>query len=166
MIAVIAIMASCSKEGPQGPAGTNGTNGTNGTDGNANVTLFTVETDFSLTSGEKVITLTGLTSTDIEKSLTLGYFQESGCANIWYNAPGLGCNAGYNTRTFIRNGNDFIFKLHNPDGSTYSGSSKTFERFKIIVIPASTTVALRTKKPLSEMTYSEVCKTLNIKEDK
>lgn len=154
MIAVIAIMASCSKEGPQGPAGTNGTNGT---DGNANVTVYNFGTSFSLT-GEKSLTLTGISQSDFDNSLHLVYYKDNGCTGYWYSAPGLGCGANYQIRIYASlSSTALYFNIKDPDGSSFSGAARNITQVKVFIIPPSSTINLRTSKPITQMSYDEVC---------
>lgn len=154
MIAVIAIMASCSKEGPQGPAGTNGT------DGNANVMYsdWFDSGDWTLsTSGNEKYYFdrpeTKITQAILDSGVVLVYSKLTGDGS---NVRALPTNTG--TSTFWNHvlsvGNiRFTTNLASTPGNT--------NKFRYVIIPSTT--HLRLAKPLTQMSYEEVCTAYNIK---
>ncbi len=155
----ILIAVACSKDGATGPAGTNGTNGT---DGNANVTVYNFGTDFSLTN-EKTLTLTGISQTDFDNSLRLVYFKDASCSGFWYSVPGLGCAGNYLIRIYSSTlSTELYFNIKDPDGTSYSGVARNITDVKVFIIPPSSTINLRTSKPLTQMSYEEVCDLFNL----
>ncbi len=169
VFAVIFAIA-CTKEGatgPAGPAGPAGPTGPAGPEGNANVKMYKYETDFTLSTSlsSKTFTLTGLTSTDVNNSLIVGFYllSDALCDNIWYNMTGLGCSGSYQSRSYVVLPNSFVYLIRDVDGTAYSGSDKHFTSVKIFVIPASTVINGRTKDPRT-MSYEEFCHAYDIKE--
>ena len=172
ILCAVAILfaVACSKEGATGPQGPAGTNGTNGTDGNANVTVYNFGS--KTFTGSTTYVIPNLLQADVDNGIILAYYNPSTeAATAWYACPGFGSTGTYNTRYFFYQTSTtpstytMGVRLLNADGTNYA-SSVTFTKFKIIIAPAGTIVNLRTKKPLAEMSYEEVCKILNIKEDR
>ncbi|MEZ4878897.1 MAG: hypothetical protein R2801_01860 [Chitinophagales bacterium] len=153
---LIVLAVACSKEGSVGPAGQDGV------DGNANVTVYNFSTDFSLASEEDLL-LTGISQTDFDNSIKLVYYKDNNCSNFWYAAPGIGCSSLYQIRIYTYNTQTkIIFGIRNPDGGSYTGSTRTITDVKVFVIPPSATINLRTSKPLQELSYEEACAIFNI----
>ncbi len=178
---LVVLTISCAKDGatgpagpqgPQGPAGTNGSTGPEGPvgpqgpTGNANVIVYNYTTDFTLATGtdNKVINITGITQTEWDNSLKLVYYKDmnGSCSSFWYAAPGLGCQSLYTIRIYSNSTLGLNFNIKNANGTTWSGGNVTFTDVKIFVIPPSTTINLRTSKPLSQMSYEEVCELYGI----
>lgn len=160
-LAILLFVASCTKEGPAGPAGTNGTNGTNG---NANVVVINHPTDSIGNSKNITINLPASVSTGtVDSGLILVYYKgliADGC-DYWYQAPGLGCGASFQTRwIYDAPTKQLILSIKNPDGSTYTGSNRTFARTKVIIAPGST--FLTGKKDIDFSNYEEVKRYLNL----
>ena len=151
-VAITALMG-CGKDGDtgpqgeQGPAGANGTNGvdgtngTNGTNGNANVKLFMFgPTTFTSTDDNEAYNFpSSVTTNMLDSSLVLYYHKnQSGVGSMWYAIPGLGYNSLYDTRAFtLAHNRTCNIEIKNSDGSNYSGSSQTFSKVKVIVVPSS-----------------------------
>jgi hypothetical protein len=165
--AIIAVMAlllgglftitSCTKEGPQGPAGTNGTNGV---DGNANVKVYNFPAD-SISGGAEIsLSLSGLTSGYLDSSLVLVYFVD-GANGLWYGSPGLGANHAYQTRWYL-NSSSVKFKAADPDGSSYSGSTLHFDKFKVVVAKGSEFFGK--KEPVDFTNYAATMRYFGLKE--
>lgn len=181
MIKILCVFAvifaiACTKEGatgpqgpqgPTGPAGPAGPAGPQGVPGNANVKMYKFETDFTLSSStsSKSFALTGLTTTDANSSLIVGFYllSDALCDNFWYNMEGLGCAGSYQSRSYLALPSSFYIQLRDIDGTSYSGSDRHFTSAKIFVIPASTVINGRTKDPRT-MSYEEFCHAYNIKE--
>ena len=159
---LVVLTMSCAKDGATGPQGPAGTNGTNGTNGNANVTVYNFDTDFILSSGSSSKSFTlPITQTQVDESLILGFYKDNACGSqFWYQSAGLGCSGSYQARAYMSNSTAntlHFFQIYDVDGSSYSGSSKTFLQYKVIVIASSSIINLRTSKPLTQMSYDEVC---------
>ena len=176
VLAALAIFASCSKEGPVGLAGTtgaagingiNGTNGTNGTNGNANVQQYTFGTRTII--DEISFTIPNFTQAQLDNSVVLFYHKDSVCGDYWYSSPGFGCSSSYITRLYTRTaiGNLFVnVVLLLPNGMN-NNISRTFTASRVIIIPTTSNTPLARNSSItdySKMSYSEVCKILNIKE--
>jgi hypothetical protein len=166
LVALFTVLTlSCAKDGetgPQGPAGVDGI------DGNANVTIYNFETDFILTTSKSLV-IPGLSQGKVDSSMLLCYYKDAASLpDLWYISPGLGRSSNYQTRYYTTSSststtlNLFILDA---DGTAYSGVNVTISQVKIIVVPATTVINLRIKKPLTEMSYEEVCRLFNIKED-
>jgi len=132
------IAVSCKKEeGPAGPKGPAGTNGTDGTDGNANVSVY----------GFSSVTFTSaldyhyfdipITSGMIDSSFFAGYFDASGG---WYEIGQIGPVGAYQSRYWLYDYATYCaygVRIHNVDGSLYSGADVTWDSVRIFVIPAN-----------------------------
>ena len=136
----IGLIQSCSKEegpvGPQGPTGLTGATGATGQNGVSGAKVFTFTNQINGVFGSMAID-----SSFVDSSAVLVYYQDAvnGTANIWYQAPGLGAIAAYQTRYYIdiRNATttDLYLSLYNLDGSAYLGASVTFTKVKVVFIP-------------------------------
>lgn len=168
MAAVIVMLSSCSKEGPQGPAGTNGTNGTNG---NANVTVKKIDyfeptwtSSFYLGSiaNKSTITDDDINTTVMDKGVVLAFTKIF--STEWYNLPFSGGFTGSTQYIHyaIEPGKLNIYAWQKSDAGVLSRFTPNIESLKYIIILDRT--VLRLKKPLTQMSYKEVCKMLNIEE--
>lgn len=159
-IAAATAIAGCGKDGdtgpqgeqgPQGPAGTNGTNGvngTNGTNGNANVKLFMFgPTTFTSTSTSENYDINKLfvPQNMMDSSMTLVYVNHAG---YWVPVPGsystvpsFQLNYTISSVTtvspFIQNWHRFCITIFDSDFSPYSSVNRTFDKTKILIVPAS-----------------------------
>ena len=162
LMAFLAIISSCTKEGATGPAGN---------DGNANVILYRFEDNFTFTTStrSKEFMLTESTSGQLDSSLVLGFYKQSGCTN-WEPSQGIGHDCGgvgaiqpYVLNSYVNsNGQYFSFAIKDLDGTVYSGANITYTDFKIIVIPPSVVIDGRTRDPKT-MSYDELCDLYNIR---
>lgn len=155
VFAVFATLVSCKKaeKGETGPAGTNGTNGANG---NANVKAFYFGKDsfeVSRTTISYSLPTSSVTVNMMDSSAVLVYYRTSG---LWFPAPGVGLNVGYQTRTYF-SGTSVTMKVLNADGSVFSGIKHILEKSKIIVIPSSDYKGSR-KAPIDFNNYEATMK--------
>jgi len=142
LIAVILLfgLITVSCEGPEGPKGANGTNGidgTNGTDGNANVMVYGFPGDTISTTNTYISNTLPITSGMTDSSMILPYFSAS---SLWYQAGQVGPNASYLTRYFIYPNTtscDVTIRIHNVDGTSYTGADNIWDSVRIFVIPAN-----------------------------
>jgi hypothetical protein len=142
-------MMYCTKEGPVGPKGPAGQNGQ---DGNANVTTYFFTDSAKIAwSGASITFNYDSTSffipdTILNYGVVLVYHKVKGSGGniqLWYPVPGLGYNAIYLTRLFIRH--DYLqISAYNPDGSFWSGGTlPELTAVKIILIPATTVISMK-----------------------
>lgn len=132
------LVQSCSKEegpvGPQGPQGATGATGAAGQNGVSGAVAFTFTNQNNGATG----TLT-IDSSVLNASAILVYYQDAyNSSPIWYQAPGIGANAAYQTRYYINVGptlSTFTLSLYDVDGSTYSGAAVTLSEVKVVLIP-------------------------------
>ncbi|WP_143310613.1 hypothetical protein [Chitinophaga vietnamensis] len=115
--------------GPQGPQG------------NANITMYTF--DSQTFTGMLNLVLNNITSNKMDSSLILVYYNpvpEDGTS--WYAIPGAGPGNLYQTRFFTYqvnvNPSNYLLSIRtfNSDGSTY-GSKLLFRRIRVIIAPAT-----------------------------
>lgn len=121
------ITVSCQKEpevGPRGPAGA---------DGNANVIVYLFG-DTTLSGSTSITyTLDGVTPGMADTCLILPYYNTG---TMWYLVGGLGAGANYQTRFWTWNTDPLTMgiRLHNPDGSLYTGIDVIWEAVKVYVM--------------------------------
>ena len=160
---IIAISAiSCSKP-EDGKPGADGVAGTNGTNGNANVTQYNFAS--RTFTGATSYQIPNFTHEKLDNSVVLCYYNSG---TIWYILPGIGVGASYTTRSFyevIATNLNIRVELLNVNLTTYA-SPVTFLKFKVIVIPNSVVINLKSasKPNFHKMSYTEVCNYLNISE--
>ncbi len=149
------IASSC--EGPEGPRGPAGAAGTDGTDGNANVIVYSFgDTTFTSTANFIQYHLVGMTEGQMDSSVVLPYFSNTG--NVWYLAGGYGSGGAYITRFFIwpdATPPTVNIQMLNTDGSDYSGSDETWDSVRIFIIPA-TDFRMAEENGLNWKNFSEV----------
>ena len=165
MIAVIAIMASCTKEGPQGPAGTNGATGPagpigpEGPIGNANVMYsdwFDAGAWTTSTTGSEKFYFdrpeAKITQAILDNGVVLAYTK---LISDGSNIRALPANTA--TSTFW----NYILTVGNIRFTTNLASTpRPTNKFRYVIIPSTT--HLRVAKPLTQMSYDEVCELYNI----
>jgi hypothetical protein len=155
------LLAGCAKDGAVGPAGAAGTNGKNG---NANVIQYSFANE-TLGTGSSIIKTVKYPFLSIDSALTLVYYIDATSSN-WYQSPGLGSGAGYQTRYYVFSGlNDstrFRVNIHNPDGSNYTGSAVTLSKLKIIIAPSG---EFHKKAPVDYSDYHATMRYYGLKED-
>ncbi len=164
--------------GTNGSDGTEGVDGTDGEDGNANVTIFEFDSKTFTTSTSYL--MPNVSQQEMGNSLVLAYFGTEftdvnnnifDSMTSWVNVPGT-------TDTFIsqtridRTGlgnlsenkldHKLVITLRNFNGSPHLVST-TFEKFKIILAPASIS-GKSNNVDLRKMTYEEVIAHFGIKE--
>jgi hypothetical protein len=183
------IVISCSKEGTtgpqgpkgdtgaQGPAGTNGTNGATGetgATGTANVMYSNwigvnwnkVDNPTSKTM-QIVVDPTKISDNDLKnKALVLMYLKQYGTSSI-YTMPTSGrwTNTEYSF-TYGNNSagfNGILVELKSTDGvalTEYQSTALRGNSVRYVIINGA--ISLRLSKPISQMSYDEVCETFNI----
>jgi len=132
------IASSCEgPEGPRGPAGTAGTDGTDGTDGNANVSVYGFPADtFTAAINSHSYTIP-ITSEVFDSSFFLGYYYSSGG---WYEVGQMGAIGAYQSRSWLYVYSTYTtygVRIHNVDGSAYSGSDVIWDSLRVFVVPAN-----------------------------
>lgn len=128
-------ITSCKKEveGPQGPKGDTG---------NANVMAFNYSS--RTFTGSTNYTIPNISQEVMDKSVVLAYYNPANeTPTAWYPVPGLGSGSNYDTRFIVykeeASSPDYIFALRlvNPSTNAAYASEVTFTKFKILIIPAS-----------------------------
>jgi hypothetical protein len=153
-----AFFFSCSGEdGPVGPKG------------NANVVMYNYGSQ-TTTSGSFNYDFEA-TQGLVESCIVLGYYnpldQDTTC---YYAVPGLGSNGQYMTRswwyrtTAVPSTYTYFVRLLNPNGSGTYATSTTFRKFKLILVPASSIVAVTSKGMLDLSDYNAVKNYLKLSE--
>jgi hypothetical protein len=147
--------------GPQGETGEDGQDGQDGQDGNANVIMFEFG---SRTSSDGAINyLFEATQAQVDVSLVLGYYNVSSFKEtVWYPVPGLGEAGDYITRSYwfqseVSPG-DYVYwvEFENPDGSGQYTLNVTLDKFRIILVPASTFMKVTASGSLDLNDYHSV----------
>lgn len=164
LICLVLAFTTCTEEGPRGPQGAkgadgadgadgqNGFDGQDGKDGNANVITYFITDSASIAWAGDYIRFTytpgafEIPDSIIDFGLILVYTQVLGSSasqKLWYAVPGIGYNAMYTTRLFIRH--DYLqITAYKPDGSYWTtGTLPRLHAVKIVLVPASTIINLR-----------------------
>lgn len=155
-------------DGVDGTDGANGTDGTNGTDGNANIRI--IEYGLKTFTGSTTYVMQNVSLADVNNHLFLAYYGRTftvitpsgGILNKtqWLPVPGRG-HGSFNTSSVIETLStnigpaDYIVALYNLDGSDYT-TERTFQKFKIFVVPPSSLSGKGSKSDFSKMSYDEV----------
>lgn len=140
-VAILALGSGCKKEtveGPQGPKGD---------PGNANVKVFNYGS--RTFSGSQSYIIPNISQETLDKSMVLAYYNPATeSATSWYPVPGMGPSSAYDTRYFLNkeegSSPDILYniRLLNPtNGSPYT-ESVTYTKFRIFVVPASSSTNL------------------------
>ena len=154
MVAIIAIMASCTKEGPQGPAGTNGVDGADGEDGNANVQVLLWNTAPTPTAGGTFHFRHGtITSQIIEEGAVLYYYLNGG---NWVATPYFNSGATYGVRPAVSTG---VLTLTTFGGATFD-ISNTKSRIVLIGGSGKGTLVITRTKPWASLNEMEKAQSL------
>ncbi len=150
-------ISSCKKEtGPAGPAGK---------DGNTNVKVYLFYGATLTPTNAGMTNNIPIRFSAIDCSVVLAYHKTGG---YWFSTPGLGFGPYYMTRvryhsTMYPDSTEVFISIHDPDGSTYSGSGETIEKVKYVVAPAS---AVFGKKETVDYTdYKATMKYFGLSED-
>lgn len=155
MLLVGFIAASC--EGPEGPKGTNGTNGidgVDGVDGNANVRIFDFAGDTLTSTLNYTYRYIQDTTFSLDSCMILPYYLNF----YWYQLGQMGPGGSYQTRYWYMDYSNEIevgMRVHNVDGSAYSGSDVIWDSIRIFVIPINT-FHMAEKANLDFSNYNEV----------
>ncbi|HRZ42125.1 MAG TPA: hypothetical protein P5228_05420 [Bacteroidales bacterium] len=170
MAAAVALMfTQCAKEGPRGPAGADGIDGQDGTDGNANVITYFFTDSAKIAWNTNSIYFYydanfSIPDSIMEYGVILVYTKvKNPTASMWYPVPGLGENANYVTRLFIRN--DYLMiRGYNPDGSPWSGGAlPELAAVKVILIPSTTILNMKKAGGLPDFRdYNTTVETLGL----
>lgn len=160
IILAFSVIISCEgPEGPQGPQGPQGTQGPAGSQGeqgeqgpigpqgmtgNANVVLY----EYGSVNFTSVVSylIPDMTVEKMDTTLVIGYFNPSEYdEDVWISLPGIVVINGNNyiivnyMASFDADSYSMILTTLNVDGSLNT-SSKTWRKFRIFVIPASTVI--------------------------
>jgi hypothetical protein len=177
-----AFLTSCEgPEGPEGPIGATGATGQagatgpqgpegpQGVSGNANVVLYEYGSK-TFTSSVNYL-MTNITQGRIDSSIVLSYYNPSTeDPTSWYAVPGSGSSGTYVTRNYWWQSNatpstyTMGIRTNNWDG-TLNASSKTWTKFRIFVVKASTLLTGGKKSGLDLDDYHSVCEFLGIKNE-
>lgn len=162
-IAVILVLgffaASC--EGPEGPKGNNGTNGvdgidgTDGTDGNANVACYGFGSVTFTSASNYNSFMLPISSAMVDSSMIFSYYYTSGG---WYTVGQLGPFGDYLSRCWLYGGttsSELGVRVHNPDGSSFSGSDAVWDSVRVFVVPANS-FHMAEQQNLNFANYNEV----------
>lgn len=157
-MALLVITAiACTKEGPQGPAGTNGTNGT---DGNANVMYsdwFQAGT-WTASGGNEAYYFdrseVKVTQDILDKGIVLAFTQLTGDGSNIRPLPATTGNTSKVLWNYVLTVGNIRFT------TTLTSTPSSNNMFRYVIIPATT--HLRLSKPLTQMSYDEVCTLFNI----
>lgn len=156
-MALLVITAiACTKEGPQGPAGTNGTNGT---DGNANVMYsdWFESGTWTASGGNEAFYFdrseVKVTQDILDKGIVLAYAKLTSDGS---NIRPLPATTGNASKVLW----NYVLTVGNIRFTSTSGSPSTTNQFRYVIIPATT--HLRLSKPLTQMSYDEICTMFNI----
>lgn len=150
----LVFMSACKKEA--GPAGK---------DGNTNVKVY-LFAGANLTSGLFYITNNiPIRFSAVDSSVVLAYHKSGG---FWFPTPGLGYGPSYMTRvrynsTMYPDSTEVLTSIHDPDGSTYSGSGESIEKVKYVVAPAS--AVFGKKETVDYSDYKATMKYFGLSED-
>jgi hypothetical protein len=131
---VVLLLTACNitpgATGPQGPAGPIG---------NANVQEYTFPERTFPRETEYIVP--GISYEQVESSLIFSYFFQG---STWIPVPGLTPNGIFETRVYFNSGANFLrytVRVQLSDGFTQTDSF-TFDKFKIIIVPASNVTKL------------------------
>jgi len=131
-------------QGDQGPQGEQGPIGPQGVTGNANVVLY----EYGSVNFTSVVSylIPDMTVEKMDTTLVIGYFNPSEYdEDVWISLPGIVAINGNNyiivnyMASFDADSYSMILTTLNVDGSL-NASSKTWRKFRIFVIPASTVI--------------------------
>jgi len=135
------------EQGPQGepgPQGEQGPIGPQGISGNANVILYTYGS-VTFTSSVSYL-IPDMPVEKMDSTLILGYFNPSEYAeDVWISLPGIVAIAGSNyivtnyLSSYDADSYNMLLTTFNIDG-TLNSDSKTWRKFRIFAIPASTVI--------------------------
>jgi len=155
-MALLVITAiACTKEGPQGPAGTNGTNGT---DGNANVMYsdWFQSGTWSGASGAYYFnkSVPQITQSILDSSVVLTYAKLTSDGSNIRQLPANTTFSGVVLWNFILTVGNIQFTTN------FTITPAASNEFRYVIIPATT--HLRLSKPLTQMSYDEICTMFNI----
>lgn len=137
------IVACEGPEGPRGPAGANGTNGvdgvdgTDGEDGNANVKVFDFVGDTLTASLGYTYRYINDTTFSTDSCIVLPYYKNY----YWYQVGQMGPGGAYQSRYWyvdLTNQIEIGMRIHNLDGSIYSGADVVWDSIRVFVIPMNT----------------------------
>ena len=147
------LFISC-KKGDTGPAG------------NANITVINYP-QRTISNGGSDFIMNGVTQGMLDSSLILAYYNPvAEVEGSWYQVPGLGSSATYQTRylTFINGGQaTFRLRLTVPGGSGAYTTDVSFRKFRIIIAPANNFLNGRgTQANPDYSNYYDVCRYYNI----
>jgi hypothetical protein len=177
-----AFVSSCEgPEGPEGPqgqkgdtgatgaAGLQGPAGPQGVSGNANVVLYEYGS-MTFTSSVDYL-MTDITQGRIDSSIVLSYYNpDNEDPTAWIAVPGASSLGDFVTRNFWwQTGLEpstytMRVRTNNWDG-TLNTTSKTWTKFRIFVVLASTIEAGGKKSEIDLNDYHAVCEFLGIKEE-
>ncbi len=131
LLVLAAALCSCSgSDGATGPAG------------NANVMMFNFPAQTS--SGARLTYDFAASQAFVESSIILAYYNPSDQdTTCYYAVPGLGSNGAYMTRSWWYRTNPdpstytYFVNVKNPNGTGDYPTPVTFQKFKLIIVPAS-----------------------------
>lgn len=151
--------------GTDGTDGTNGTDGTDGTNGNANVQLL--EFGAETFTGSTSYLMQGISLNDINSNLFIAFYgreftEIAPSGGIlektqWIPVPGKGENGLFETNAVVEGSStsfnsEYIVSLYNLNGTAHT-TARTFTKFKIFIVPPSSTTGKSNSSQLSKMSY-------------